>query len=97
MSELDEFIKINVLDVPEDASLDYMLKAKQHLQELQSRLDSPEKDAARYRWLREQHWSNKGMCVVAKAENVKLGSFCPSTDLLDAAIDEALQSQGATK
>lgn len=47
-------------------------------------------DAARYRWLREQHWHTAPMCVVANPKNaVKLGYFCPSDERLDAMIDAA--------
>lgn len=49
--------------------------------------------AARYRWLRAQHWEGNTLCpVVRPKENVRLGSFCPSGVLLDAAIDERLKS-----
>lgn len=58
---------------------------------LRERIEALEKDAARYRWLREQHWSEKGMCVVRQAESVRLGSFCPSGEILDAEIDAAMQ------
>lgn len=47
-------------------------------------------DAARYRWLRKQHWSDGVMAVaVNPKEAVKLGHYCPSLELLDEAIDEA--------
>lgn len=45
-------------------------------------------DAMRYQWLREQHWYNGVMCVVADPNNVKLGSYCPSGRLLDEMIDK---------
>ena len=51
------------------------------------------KDAERYRWLRERSWwdTPSTVCVVADPKNaIKLGSFCPSSDLLDAAIDAAM-------
>ena len=49
-------------------------------------------DAQRYRWLREQHWSNSDICCVNKPkQNVRLGGICPSGDLLDAAIDAAMR------
>ena len=48
-------------------------------------------DAQRYRWLREQHWSNSDICCVDKPkQNVRLGGTCPSGDLLDSAIDAQL-------
>ena len=49
-------------------------------------------DAQRYRWLREQHWSNSDICCVNKPkQNVRLGGMCPSGDLLDAVIDAAMR------
>lgn len=49
------------------------------------------KDAARYRWLREQHWSDSKFAVVSNPKTaVNLGSICPSRELLDEAIDEAM-------
>ena len=48
-------------------------------------------DAARYAWLRRQHWSDASMCVVMKPRSaVRLGHECPSVDRLDAAIDAAM-------
>lgn len=52
------------------------------------------KNAARYEWLREQHWSDGTMCVVTDPkESVKLGSNCPSRALLDEAIDLAMKEK----
>ena len=49
-------------------------------------------DAQRYRWLREQHWSNSDICCVDEPkQNVRLGGTCPSGDLLDSAIDAAMR------
>jgi hypothetical protein len=60
--------------------------------ELITRLRQAEKDAARYRFLRGFHWSESPMCVVTDPSSaIKLGSNCPSMELLDAAIDEAMQ------
>jgi len=48
-------------------------------------------DAARYEWLRRQHWSDASMCVVMKPRSaVRLGHDCPAVDRLDAAIDAAM-------
>jgi len=63
-------------------------------QELQSRLDSLEKDAARYRLLRSAQDTDK--CKFAVVMNAHYDCYASSEDL-DAALDEALQSQGATK
>jgi hypothetical protein len=50
-------------------------------------------DAARYRWLREQHWSESAMAVVAyPKQNVRPGTYCPSGELLDSAIDAAMKT-----
>lgn len=47
------------------------------------------RNAERYEWLRKQNWSLGGF-VVTKVANVKLGSYCPALELLDAEVDEAL-------
>lgn len=55
-------------------------------------------DAARYRWLRAQHWNDADICVVAHPKgSVKLGTDCPSLERLDAAIDAALTQPEATR
>jgi hypothetical protein len=57
----------------------------------QARADSFAVDAQRYRWLRQQNWNESPLFVVAGGRSaVRLGSHCPSMDLLDAAIDAAL-------
>jgi hypothetical protein len=49
------------------------------------------KDAERYRWLRQQHWNESALCVVAHPKDaVKLGHSCPSHERLDDAIDNAM-------
>lgn len=49
------------------------------------------KNAARYRWLREQHWSDSKFAVVSNPKTaVNLGSICPSRERLDEAIDAAI-------
>ena len=49
------------------------------------------KDAERYRWLREQHWSTDTIAVVLNPKQaVKLGYVCPSDSLLDETIDAAI-------
>jgi hypothetical protein len=53
------------------------------------------RDAERYRWLREQHWSDGRIAVVTDPKsNVKLGSRCLSIDLLDLEIDTAMNEEG---
>lgn len=55
-------------------------------------------DAARYRFLREQHWSDSPMCVVENPKQaVKLGYICPSREMLDAAIDAAMRDASMFK
>lgn len=50
-------------------------------------------DAARYRWLREQHWSYNTLAVVSHPKSsVEIGSTCPSEEHLDARIDAAMKA-----
>lgn len=52
-------------------------------------------DAERYQCIRSKHWSDSDFCVASKpAENVRLGSFCPSHELLDNLVDEARKKGG---
>ena len=54
------------------------------------------KDAERYRWLRAQHWNTSPLCVVADPKDaVKLGHCCPSGDMLDMAVDDAMAAAPA--
>lgn len=49
------------------------------------------RDALRYRWLREQHWSESEVAVILDPKvNVKLGTDCPSGERLDNMIDAKL-------
>lgn len=53
------------------------------------------KDAARYNWLRQQHWSDGKLAVISAPRwNVKLGAHCPSGEYLDKLIDEAMSNEG---
>lgn len=57
-----------------------------------------ERDAARYRWLREQNWSSSKFAVVSNPKSaVNLGSICPSRELLDEAVDQSMAAIGETK
>lgn len=59
--------------------------------ELFQRLREAEKDAERYQWLREQQWDTSSLFVIAGSKSdVRLGTYCPSLDLLDNAIDGAI-------
>jgi len=53
------------------------------------------RDAARYRWLRAQHWS-EGICalVVTKPAALRLGALIFSREQLDAEIDTAMAQSG---
>lgn len=54
--------------------------------------DADKLDALRYRWLRDQHWSDGIVAVVNNPKNnVMIGTQCFSSGLLDAFIDERLQ------
>lgn len=51
------------------------------------------RDAKRYRWLRERHWNESTLFVVAGHHSlVRLGTDCPSDDRLDAVIDAAMSA-----
>lgn len=60
---------------------------------LRERVRELEKDAARYRWLRAQHWTTEAICVVTSPrDNTKLGAWCPSRDMLNEAIDMTMEA-----
>lgn len=60
--------------------------------ELRAKLEGAERDAERYRWLREQHWGKASVSVVMQPKKaVKLGYDCPSLQRLDDAIDAAMK------
>jgi hypothetical protein len=79
--------------VTQNAILDLRKRAEsaeRELAEVRARLAEVEKDAVRYRWLRDQHWSTSTLCAVASPQNaVKLGYYCPSGAQLDSEIDAA--------
>ena len=58
-------------------------------EKLTARVAELERDAGRYRWLRDQNWTQRGLFVVSanNQDVVRLGTNCPSSELLDAAID----------
>lgn len=50
------------------------------------------KNAERYEWLRAQHWDSSAICCVVDPKLcTKLGSYCPSLELLDQAVDAGLK------
>lgn len=56
------------------------------------------RDGARYRWLRQQHWTADGLCVVEHGkQDIRLGAYCPSGELLDEAIDAAMLAASERK
>lgn len=56
--------------------------------------DDDKRDAQRYRWLREQHWSDNVVGIVRHpGEVLKLGTVCYSDASLDRLIDEALAKE----
>ena len=58
---------------------------------LKAEVEALRKDAERYRWLRIADWWGSPMCVIRNSKDqAKLGSDCPSSDRLDAAIDAAM-------
>lgn len=53
--------------------------------------DADKLDAARYRWLRAQHWNDNTLAVVYIPKNaVKLGYDCPMGKRLDEFIDDEM-------
>lgn len=89
MIDLDELERV-VDCFPFDGDL--LALSKGECKDLIGRLRQAEKDAARYRFLRGFHWSESPMYVVTDPSSaIKLGSNCPSREMLDAAIDEAMQ------
>lgn len=50
------------------------------------------RNAARYKWLRSQNWSDNSLCVTF-ASNVKWGADVPSGARLDMALDAALRGR----
>ena len=70
-----------------------LLQSKTELAEAKKEALSAQRDQARYHWIRQQNWCDSDMCVVTKPrDNLKLGSYCPSLEFLDDAIDAAIAS-----
>ena len=64
---------------------------------LEQRIKELEADAKRYRWLRENCDWTKGGMVFTHLDNVRLGSMCPSLELLDECVDRKLSEAALTK
>lgn len=64
-------------------------------EKLTARVAELERDAGRYRWLRDQNWTQRGLFVVSanNQDVVRLGTNCPSGELLDAAIDAGRRTE----
>jgi len=61
---------------------------------LRAECEGLRKDAARYRWLRTQNWYRSSLFVVSGGKSeIKLGTYCPIREQLDAAIDAAMEGQ----
>jgi hypothetical protein len=58
---------------------------------LMERLEAAERDAERYRWLRAQQWDESDVFVVSGSKTkVRLGTYCPSGELLDSVVDAGM-------
>lgn len=65
-------------------------ECREEIRKLEAEIEALRADAERYRWLRCRNWSDDAMCIVTNPrETVRLGTFCPSNEQLDAAIDAA--------
>lgn len=67
--------------------------ALREIERLRAERDALRADAVRYRWLRESAYDKRGLCVVDQQDGrnaIRLGTYCPSHELLDAAIDAAM-------
>ena len=54
--------------------------------------DADQRDAQRYRWLRQQRWHDGTVAVVRYSENsVRIGTLCYSEGALDEMIDKQLE------
>ncbi len=84
--------KLQFLATAEDAT--GMNDSAIAMREAATALERLRKDAERYRWLREQHWSEAEICVVTNPKDaIKLGYYCPSSVRLDSAIDAAIAGE----
>ena len=69
------------------------------LPEVLAALRESERDAARYRWVRETDWFSSPLCVLRDPKRIltgrpsALGADCPSRDRLDTFIDAELKDR----
>lgn len=69
----------------------HAINSHDELVEENERLRELERDAMRYRFLRECNWNESPLCAVVDPKKViKLGADCPSTTRLDDFIDELM-------
>lgn len=77
-----------IMRLHEDCKHKLATPANEHA--LRAKVAALEINAERYVWLRAQHWDTSALAVVSDPKrNVRLGTYCPSEELLDAAIDAA--------
>jgi len=77
-----------------DSLLDEAYERNLVVNALKARVAELEANAARYEWLRSQHWDEGKLCVVmAPKISVKLGSPCPSMGILDETIDSFIREK----
>lgn len=70
---------------------DWNLRTSSEIDQLKAENEALLKDAERYRWFRAQHWDNSVICAVVDPKlTTKLGSYCPSLELLDQAVDAGM-------
>jgi hypothetical protein len=76
---------------PDEGMTQFLRRVIAERDRLLAEVEAMRKDAERYRWLRDQHFSRSPMCVVMKPKDaLKLGRYCPGGELLDAEIDAAI-------
>lgn len=80
----------NKLDAPYIAALSNFFRTHHAtIADMAKRLDAAERDAARYRWMREHDWDYPIVTVRQTGDHSSLG-----VEELDAAIDAAMQESG---
>lgn len=63
--------------------------------ELEEKLEGWERDAMRYRWLRDRHPADEGLWVAMGRPHTPAGISCWREESLDAAIDAAMRAERA--
>jgi len=95
MSDIKERLRLSATGMCGQGELDWASmcqEAADHIATLEASVAANQKDAERYRKLRQNHWSESDIAVVCHPrQSVKLGSDCPSGDRLDEIIDISTQ------